>query len=146
MKAIRIAHLSDSHINHDGKEAFVNPEAASNFELVVDYLSNMLGDIHAVVMTGDIVHDGDANDYRYLKQIVERSQKKLGASFIFALGNHEGDTRACFFENYSGVSFSMALYVPPYPVAIFFILFAIVIFEKNFFPNYLPVNHYDYEQ
>lgn len=91
MSKLCIAHLSDTHIlrNYqqsgffDNIQLRITPDnfVASGLEKLAKYQPDIL------TITGDLVHEGNADDYRYLKELI---QKYLGNIPVFyALGNHD---------------------------------------------------------
>ena len=100
MEKIRFAHLADTHLCREGKASFLDIPVRENFEKAIDYFCGLHNKPEFVVVTGDVVNDGDLEDYRFAKTFIEKMQQKLGAPIFLAIGNH--DDRANFFEGYLG--------------------------------------------
>lgn len=98
MNARYFAHLADTHLNRPGEGNFLKSEFVSNFEKAIDYFCTAHQKLDFLVITGDVVHEGDTEDYRFLKELVQRSEEKLGAPIFITLGNH--DNRQSFYEGY----------------------------------------------
>ncbi len=108
MRKVRFAHLSDTHLNREGKDSFLKADVLSNFDKVIRHLHGMKEKNDFVVITGDVVHEGEVEDYRFLKELLEKAQQELGAPVLLTLGNH--DNRQNFFEGYLGVEAQEAYY------------------------------------
>lgn len=89
-----LLHLSDTHLLQAGDTLYgsVSPEAS---------LTRLFADLEAsgsrpeaIVFTGDLADRGEASAYRLLRRIVEPAARRLGASVIWCMGNH--DDRATF--------------------------------------------------
>ena len=106
---IRFAHMSDTHINHDGKESFLKTDSVGNFKRAVDYLKRQKPCVDFVVVTGDVAHEGDVDDYRFLKKLLNEAESEIGAPIFLTLGNH--DNRESFFEGYLAEAPREAYYV-----------------------------------
>lgn len=101
---MNFAHFSDTHL------LLKKPEANDTFNasLLVDHGADLRAAIQTAVhhaqkpdvlfFTGDLVHEGTAEDYRLFKEILETSCE--GTPYFVALGNH--DRRAAFFEGFLG--------------------------------------------
>lgn len=101
---MNFAHLSDTHVllkDSQKSEQF-------NASLLVDDGSSLRAAIEKAVrypqkpdvffLTGDLVHEGTAADYRLLKSILDEACE--GIPYFFALGNH--DRRVAFWEGFYG--------------------------------------------
>ena len=95
---INFAHFADTHLNREGKETFLNADVLKNFEAAIDSLKPMTDTLDFIVITGDVVHEGDVEDYRFLRELVRHTEEKLNTSVFLTLGNH--DNRESFFEGY----------------------------------------------
>ena len=99
MKAIRFAHVSDTHIcksyeNSQMKEVFDKCEnPADSLRRCLKKLEQQKLDF--VLFTGDLVHEGGKEDYDYFLGIVEECMPDTRV--IFALGNH--DRKQAFYDS-----------------------------------------------
>ena len=103
MAAFRIAHLSDLHILRDYRGSMLDQEPLCQPVFPVEYFRTGLREAAAehpdlIVLTGDLVHEGTAEDYQYLRRIIE--QESRGIPVLPVLGNH--DLKACFYQGYLG--------------------------------------------
>lgn len=101
MKPIRFAQLSDTHISRNSMDAPMMGEVFSKLPDTGESLAAALKLIDAqkldfVLFCGDLVHEGDSEDYRYFKQIMDDNLKNTPA--VVCLGNH--DRKAAFREGY----------------------------------------------
>lgn len=101
---MNFVHLSDTHV------LFEKPQENEQFNaaLLVDDGSSLRAAIQKAVrypqkpdvffLTGDLVHEGTAEDYRFLKSILDEACE--GIPYFLALGNH--DRRGAFWEGFYG--------------------------------------------
>ncbi len=101
MKQINFAHLSDTHLNHDGKEGFLHNNTTDNLRKAFDRLQGLPQKMDFVVITGDVAHEGDEEDYRFIRELLDEYQQKLGVPILVTLGNH--DNRQAFYKGYLGI-------------------------------------------
>ncbi|MDR2080039.1 MAG: metallophosphoesterase [Treponema sp.] len=99
MKDIRFAHISDTHIRRDYRNASVDffDPACSPQDALGEILTGIAGKKDRpdfVLFSGDLVHEGDAEDYALFRQIVEEALGDIPAFFV--LGNH--DRRAAYYQ------------------------------------------------
>lgn len=91
MKPIRFVHISDTHIRRHPLESnlscvFQNvPDPAANLKDIFDRISGM--NIDFIIISGDLVHEGEEDDYRCLQQLIE--ERKFDIPVLLALGNHD---------------------------------------------------------
>ncbi len=99
MNPIRFAHVSDTHICRDyGKTQM--KEVFAKCEDPADTLRRCLKKLNQekldfVLFTGDLVHEGEKEDYDYFLRVVREALPDTRA--VFALGNH--DRKQPFFES-----------------------------------------------
>lgn len=99
---MRFAHISDTHILRDN----LSGEMGKLFSQLSDpkeKLSLVLEDIRCsgadfVLITGDMVHEGDAEDYRVLREILDMGLGDI--PYFVALGNH--DMKPAFYQGFLG--------------------------------------------
>ena len=103
MKTITFAHLSDLHILKDyGNSMFkdmvghMEKKPCEVLEGISGWLRENAGKLDFVLLTGDLVHEGGADEYRYLKMLLEEYFD--GTPVCPVLGNH--DRVAAFHEGY----------------------------------------------
>ncbi len=77
MQAMRIVHLSDTHLAGD------RPDRAAALEACVDHIERLRPD--AVVHTGDIAHNGRAEEYRTARTLLDR----LSMPYFVLPGNRD---------------------------------------------------------
>lgn len=107
---IRFAHLSDTHILKD----YSKSNMKELFEKVVDRkekLSNVLNDLDKqeldfIIISGDIVHEGNKEDYECLKGILDNNIQNT--KVIMSLGNH--DRKKAFSEVFLGEALEKSYY------------------------------------
>lgn len=97
---MRIAHLTDLHVRRDYEGTMFETELHQRI-LPVPYFIAGLKEAAAakpdvIVLTGDLVHEGNAEDYRYLKELLERYAE--GIPVLPVLGNH--DYKNAFYEGF----------------------------------------------
>ena len=79
MQAMRIVHLSDTHIAHD------RPERAADLEACVAWINGLQSQPDAVVHTGDIAHNGRIEEYRTVRTLLDG----LSAPYFVLPGNRD---------------------------------------------------------
>ncbi|ASS66089.1 MULTISPECIES: metallophosphoesterase [unclassified Paenibacillus] len=94
------AHITDTHVNKPGHNPLFGMDAAAKLREVFAKLGQQAQKPSFVVITGDLTHDGDADDYRFLRVLLQEEGDKLGVPVHVALGNH--DSRPGFREGYLG--------------------------------------------
>lgn len=104
MNPITIAHLSDIH--YAPKETSVTAEMLREKGIYVenllkeclDHLKTIRPDV--ILITGDLTHEGDADDFRYLKNVFHSEMP--GTPVLCTIGNH--DIRPAFREGFLNLS------------------------------------------
>lgn len=110
---MNFVHISDTHVLLEKPEA----NEAFNASLLVDDGTRLRAAIEKAktypekpdvfFLTGDLVHEGTAEDYRFLKSILDGACGDI--PYFIALGNH--DRRAAFWEGFCGESGKQEPYV-----------------------------------
>ncbi|MCZ8513758.1 metallophosphoesterase [Paenibacillus filicis] len=100
MEPIFFVHLTDTHISAPGKTPLFQLNTADKLRAVLKEVRGLGQKPAFVVISGDLTHDGDVEDYRYFKQLVDEESALLGVPIHVALGNH--DFRSFFREGYLG--------------------------------------------
>jgi 3',5'-cyclic AMP phosphodiesterase CpdA len=93
-------HITDTHLNAPNKDTFLKLDTAAHLRTVLAQVRALAFKPAFVVITGDVAHEGDANDYRFVKQLVDEESALLGVPILLALGNH--DHREPFNDGYLG--------------------------------------------
>jgi Icc protein len=94
-----IAHLSDTHFlggagDGSGRLLYDAVDTDSTVHRAMAQLEASGLDIDAMVFTGDIADLGEPEAYRRVRDIVEASAERMGATLVWVMGNH--DERAAF--------------------------------------------------
>ncbi|TFB96192.1 phosphodiesterase [Cryobacterium adonitolivorans] len=94
-----IAHLSDTHFlgtgaDGSGRLLYDAVDTDSTVHRAMAQLEASGLDIDALVFTGDIADRGEPDAYRRVRDIVEASADRMGATLVWVMGNH--DERAAF--------------------------------------------------
>lgn len=100
MKPLFFAHLTDTHINVPGKSPLFQIDTSIKLREAFAELGKLSEKPRFVVISGDLTQDGDTDDYRHLRELIDEEKAKLGVPVYVALGNH--DTRSYFREGYLG--------------------------------------------
>lgn len=101
MKQIYFAHLSDTHLNYGGKESFLKNNTTENLHKAFQYIQGLSDKMDFIIVTGDVAHEGDEQDYRYIKEIFSHYEEEMGVPILLTLGNH--DNRQAFYKGYLGI-------------------------------------------
>jgi 3',5'-cyclic-AMP phosphodiesterase len=80
-----LAQISDLHIKRPGGLAYRRVDTAAYLERCIDRLNAITPRPDAVVMTGDLVDQGEPEQYEYLKQLLA----KLDIPYYLLVGNHD---------------------------------------------------------
>lgn len=100
---LKVAHLSDMHIRRDYAGTMLTDELnqpilpTPYFQMALREVASTRPDV--IVLTGDLVHEGDADDYRFLREMVDSAAGDVPV--IPVLGNH--DMKRAFREGYLGL-------------------------------------------
>jgi 3',5'-cyclic-AMP phosphodiesterase len=114
-------HITDTHVNAPEHETFLKLDTAANLREIFAHIRTLSVKPGFVVITGDLVHEGNVDDYRFLRQLLDAESEALGAPILVTLGNH--DRRAPFQEGYNGQQNDLAYYfVQPFDGLRVFIL------------------------
>ena len=90
-ETIRFAHLSDLHVRIDHsksglKSIFCNlRNPNSNLKDVLKQLGKY--ELDFIIISGDLVHEGNLDDYKYLKEVLDTNSPKVPV--LLAVGNHD---------------------------------------------------------
>ena len=101
---MKILHLSDTHYTRDIDDPELKPVLDAQVPLEKKFNQILeqenLDTFDLVMVTGDIVHEGTLEDYRTIKNLIERTFSPL--PIYFCLGNH--DRKPVFYEGMTGES------------------------------------------
>jgi 3',5'-cyclic-AMP phosphodiesterase len=81
-----LAQISDLHIKQPGALAYRRVDTAASLARTIARLNALVPRPDAVVMTGDLVDCGDADEYRHLKTLLAA----LDIPYWLLIGNHDG--------------------------------------------------------
>ena len=101
-------HITDTHLNTPTKETFLKIDTTGNLRAVLNQVKTLTFKPAFIIISGDLAHEGDAEDYRYIKSLLDEESAALGTPILVALGNH--DHRDAFNEGYLGKADSDAAY------------------------------------
>ncbi len=92
-----LAHLTDLHIREPGKLAYGRIDTAHHLKIAVQSVLRLPQQPHAVVLTGDLVDFGRADEYTHLRELL----KPLPMPLYLLPGNHDSreQLRASFPEH-----------------------------------------------
>jgi len=101
MTAIKFVHLTDTHMNAPGKDGqFAKFNLADKVEQTFRHVAETGVAPAFVLITGDLSHEGDAEDYAHIRKLLDEGSKRIGAPVHVVLGNH--DHRSPFRQGYLG--------------------------------------------
>lgn len=92
---LRVIQLTDSHLFADPAGTLLGLTTRRSFEAVLALAIERSAPVDTLVMTGDLVHDGSPDGYRYLRQALEAT----GLPCFCIPGNHDQRDRM---EEYLG--------------------------------------------
>lgn len=98
MASVWFAHLTDLHVNAPGNHPLFGMDMTRKVREVFAQLARLKRKPSFVVVSGDLTQDGQTDDYRHLRRLLDEEGGKLGVPVYVALGNH--DSRPCFREGY----------------------------------------------
>lgn len=102
---IKFIHISDTHILRkyagsllEGMADNIKNDPVQRLVDLLKYVSCKYEDLDFIMITGDLVHEGTAQDYAYFREILTKNLDPLPV--LTVLGNH--DRTAAFYEGYLG--------------------------------------------
>lgn len=99
MNPIKFVHLTDTHMNApQTQNAFAPFKLADKVRQVFSHIRQKRIEPAFVVITGDLSHEGNTEDYAYIRSLLDEGSELLGVPVYVVLGNH--DHRAPFREGY----------------------------------------------
>lgn len=109
MENIKFVHLTDTHMNAPDKDGqFAKFRLADKVEQTFRHIRETGVAPAFVLITGDLSHEGDTDDYAFIRKLLDEGAKLIGAPVHVVLGNH--DHRSPFREGYLGETPSEAPY------------------------------------
>ena len=103
-----LIHLTDTHLKAPQQKPFLNVDAAAKLRAVFAQVKTLSIAPSCFIISGDLTHEGDTDDYRYLRQLLGEELSAFNVPALVALGNH--DHRAAFREGFLGEAASEAPY------------------------------------
>ncbi|WP_066518943.1 phosphodiesterase [Curtobacterium ammoniigenes] len=89
-----LLHLSDTHLLADEQPLYGAVDATVRLEQIAAEIEASGARPEAIVLTGDIADKGEPGAYRRARAIIDPLAQRLGATVIWAMGNH--DERGAF--------------------------------------------------
>ena len=101
METMKFVHLTDTHMNAPGKDGLLAKfNLADKVKMTFRHLQETGVAPEFVVITGDLAHEGDAEDYAYIRKLLDEGSALIGAPVYVVLGNH--DHRPAFRSGFLG--------------------------------------------
>ncbi|MFF0488184.1 metallophosphoesterase [Nocardia sp. NPDC004068] len=94
MTDLTVVQLTDTHLRPAGETVHGSVDTHANLTFVLDQLCASNRRVDALVLSGDLTDAGDPRAYRRLREAVEPAAAQLGATVVYAMGNH--DERVAF--------------------------------------------------
>ncbi|MGM7723506.1 metallophosphoesterase family protein [Metabacillus sp. Hm71] len=104
MNKLTFLHLTDTHILQSYKGSLLEKVDGPNgnptdfFIKILDHIKSFTQKPDFILISGDLVHEGNASDYAYFKRIIEDHVEDIPV--YTALGNH--DVTAAYWDGYEG--------------------------------------------
>ncbi len=89
-----LVHISDTHLRGGARQLYDRVDAESHLRELLALLEATGRHPDALVFTGDLADLGEPEAYARIRAIVEPVAARLGATIVWAMGNH--DDRAAF--------------------------------------------------
>ncbi|GAA3409960.1 metallophosphoesterase family protein [Paenibacillus hodogayensis] len=100
---MRFVHLTDTHLNAPGKNGqFPTSNHFEKVEQTIRHVRETGVDPEFVLVTGDLSHGGDVEDYIFIRSLFDEASRQLGVPVYVVLGNH--DHLSAFRQGYLGES------------------------------------------
>jgi 3',5'-cyclic AMP phosphodiesterase CpdA len=93
-------HMTDTHVKAPGAKPFLNLDTSGKLRAVFAAVRALSIQPAFFVISGDLTHEGDTEDYRHLRAVVDEEAAAFGVPVFVSLGNH--DHRGPFREGYLG--------------------------------------------
>lgn len=91
MKDTLIIQISDTHLTSMGNKPSFNQrlDPYDKLSLVFADIKKIKKKPEFIVVTGDLIHEGNATDYAHLREILHYKEQELGTPIFVLLGNHD---------------------------------------------------------
>ena len=97
---IFLVHLTDTHVKAPGAKGFLNLDTSARVRSVFAHVQTLGIRPICFIVSGDLTHEGDSDDYRHLRTLLDEESSRFNIPVFVALGNH--DHRGPFREGYLG--------------------------------------------
>ncbi|WP_430592680.1 metallophosphoesterase family protein [Humidisolicoccus flavus] len=84
-----LAHFTDTHLLAEGALLQGMYDTKAVFQSALERLEQTVSSLDAIVVSGDITDLGEPDAYRIAKELVEPVAERLGATIVWAAGNHD---------------------------------------------------------
>lgn len=98
MEPFHFVHITDTHVNAPHRTGLYNRSMGNHLRQIFAHVKASGVRPAFFVITGDLVHEGDAEDYHFLRQLLEEETSAFGVPALVCLGNH--DHRSPFREGF----------------------------------------------
>ncbi|HEX3778396.1 MAG TPA: metallophosphoesterase [Pseudonocardiaceae bacterium] len=89
---LTLIQFSDTHICPDGELLHGSVDTFGALERAIDRVLAAGIRVHGLLLTGDLADDGKPEAYRRLAALLRPAAERLGASVVYAMGNHDERT------------------------------------------------------
>lgn len=91
MSKYKVIQITDTHLTPKGAMAANNQKIDPFLKLdsIFEDINKMPTKPDLIAITGDLIHEGKAEDYQRLRHILERQQQNLNIPIHVVLGNHD---------------------------------------------------------
>ncbi|AIQ20737.1 hypothetical protein H70357_31805 [Paenibacillus sp. FSL H7-0357] len=98
---MKFVHLTDTHLNAPGRNnQFPNANHFEKVKQTFRHIRETGVNPEFVLITGDLVHEGDAEDYSFVRSLFDEASEQLKVPVYVLLGNH--DHLPAFRQGYLG--------------------------------------------
>lgn len=84
-----IVHLSDIHLLANGRPLFEAVDVEAHLQRALDQVETSGVRPDAIVISGDVTDRGEPDAYRRARVAVEATARRVGASVVWTMGNHD---------------------------------------------------------
>ncbi|ORN10224.1 metallophosphoesterase family protein [Lentilactobacillus parabuchneri] len=106
----KICQISDTHLTPKNARPANNQRVDPLLKLmqVFDDIYTTRVNPDLIVITGDLIHEGSANDYRDFKTVIDQEERRFNVPIRVILGNH--DRTRPFYQGYLQKSYLTRYY------------------------------------